>query len=103
MGVPLIDHQVEPQNCWLPLDKITTDNDREYSRNHPGYCMHLHPGNPGYGDLMAARDRLVTANPKLRFVEAHLAGLKYDVDRTAAFLDRFPHASVDMAARMCQM
>ncbi|MEP7186786.1 MAG: amidohydrolase family protein [Rhodanobacter sp.] len=103
LGVPLIDHQGEPHNCWLPLDKMTTDNDREYFRHHPEYYMYLHPDYPGYEDLMAARDRFVSANPTLRFVGAHLASLEYDVDRIAAFLDRFPNANVDMAARMSQV
>ena len=63
LGVPLIDHQGEPHNCWLPLDQMTTDNDREYFRHHPQYYMYLHPEQPGYEDLMAARDRFVAAHP----------------------------------------
>ena len=42
-------------------------------------------------------------HPKLRFVGAHLGSLEYDVDRIAAFLDRYPNANVDMAARMSQL
>lgn len=103
LGVPLIAHQGEPYNCWLPLDQMTTDNDREYFRNHPEYHMYLHPEMPGYEDLMGARDRFVAAHPQLGFVGAHLASLEYDVDRIAAFLDRFPNASVDLAARMSQV
>ena len=103
LGVPLIDHQGEPRNCWLPLDQMTTDNDREYFQHHPDYYMYLHPEMPGYEDLMAARDRFVAANPKLRFVGAHMASLEYDVDRLGAFLDRFPNATVDLAARMSQV
>lgn len=103
LGVPLIAHQGEPYNCWLPLDEMTTDNDREYFREHPEYHMYLHPEMPGYEDLMGARDRFVAAHPRLEFVGAHLASLEYDVDRIAAFLDRFPSASVDLAARMSQV
>jgi predicted TIM-barrel fold metal-dependent hydrolase len=103
LGIPLIDHQGEPRNCWLPMDQMTTDNDREYFREHPEYYMYLHPDQPGYEDLMGARDRFVAAHPSLRFVGAHLASLEYDVDRIAAFLDRFPNANVDMAARMSQV
>jgi predicted TIM-barrel fold metal-dependent hydrolase len=36
-------------------------------------------------------------------VGAHLASLEYDVDRIAAFLDRFPNANVETAARMSQV
>ncbi|HET8900152.1 MAG TPA: amidohydrolase, partial [Rhodanobacteraceae bacterium] len=103
LGVALIDHQGEPRNCWLPLDQMTTDNDREYFSRHPEYYMYLHPEMPRYEDLMVVRDRFVAAHPKLRFVGAHLASLEYDVDRIAAFLDRFPDATVDMAARMSQV
>ena len=103
LGLTLIGHQGEPHNCWLPLEKMTTDNDREYFRNHPNYHMFLHPEMPGYEDQIGARDRFVAAHPGLRFVGAHLGSLEYDVDRIAAFLDRNPHASVDMAARMSQV
>jgi hypothetical protein len=103
LGLTLIAHQGEPYNCWLPLDRMTTDNDREYFENHPQYYMYLHPEMPSHADLMGARDNFVAAHPKMRFVGAHLASLEYDVDRIAAFLDRFPNANVDMAARMSQV
>lgn len=103
LGLTLIGHQGEPHNCWLPLEQMTTDNDREYFRNHPQYHMFLHPEMPGYEDQIGARDRFVAAHPGLRFVGAHLGSLEYDVDRIAAFLDRFPNASLDMAARMSQV
>ena len=102
-GLTLIGHQGEPHNCWLPLEQMTTDNDREYFKNHPQYHMYLHPEMPGYEDQIKARDDFVAAHPQLRFVGAHLVSLEYDVDRIGAFLDRFPNASVDMAARMSQV
>ena len=103
LGLTLIGHQAEPYNCWLPLDQMTTDNDREYFKEHPQYHMYLHPEMPGYEDQIRARDNFVAEHPQLRFVGAHLGSLEYDVDRIAAFLDRFPNASVDMAARMSQV
>jgi predicted TIM-barrel fold metal-dependent hydrolase len=103
LGVPLIGHQGEPHNCWLPLAQMTTDNDREYFGNHPEYHMYLHPDQPGYEDHMQVRDRFLAAHPQLRFVGAHMASLEWDVDRLAAFLDRFPGATVDLAARMAQV
>ena len=103
LGITLIGHLGEPHNCWLPLEQMTTDNDREYFRNHPQYHMFLHPEMPGYEDQISARDRFVAAHPGLRFVGAHLGSLEYDVDRIAAFLDEYPNANVDMAARMSQV
>lgn len=103
LGIPLIAHQGEPLNCWLPLDKMTTDNDRSYFKEHPEYYMYLHPEEPSYEMLMAARDRLVAFHPKLSFVGAHMASLEWSVDRLSVFLDRFPNANVDIAARMTQI
>jgi len=103
LGLTLIGHQAEPYNCWLPLDQMSTDNDREYFKEHPQYHMFLHPEMPSYEDQISARDRFVAAHPGLRFVGAHLGSLEYDVDRIAAFLDKYPNANVDMAARMSQV
>ncbi|HKU90237.1 MAG TPA: amidohydrolase family protein [Steroidobacteraceae bacterium] len=103
LGLTLIGHQAEPYNCWLPLDQMSTDNDREYFKEHPQYHMYLHPEMPSYEDQIGHRDNFVAAHPQMRFVGAHLGSLEYDVDRIAAFLDRFPNANVDMAARMSQV
>ena len=100
LGITLIDHQGEPFNCWLPLEQMTNDNDREYFREHPQYHMFLHPEQPAYETLMGARDRFVTHHPGLRFVGAHMASLEFDVARLAAFLDAHPNARVDLAARL---
>lgn len=102
-GIPLLGHQGEPHNCWLPLDKMTVNNDREYFKAHPQYHMHLHPEMPSWEAQMAARDRMVAAHPKLKFIGVHLASLERDVNELADFLDRFPHAFVDVAARIGQL
>ncbi len=103
LGVPLIAHQGEPHNCWLPLAEMTTDNDRSYFAEHPQYHMYLHPELPSYEQLMTARDQFVGRHPTLAFVGAHLASLEWNVDRLAGFLDTYPNAVVDMAARMTQL
>jgi predicted TIM-barrel fold metal-dependent hydrolase len=101
--IPLVAHQAEPKNCWLPLDQMTTENDRSYFREHPEYYMYLHPEMPSYESLMAARDRFVAHHPKLIFIGAHLASLEWSVDRIAKFFDAYPNASADLAARMTQV
>ncbi len=99
----LIGHQGEPRNCWLPLADMTVNNDKEYFREHPQYHMYLHPELPSYDQQMAARDRMLDRNPHLRFDGAHMASLEWSVNRLAAFLDRYPNAVVDLAARMGQV
>jgi predicted TIM-barrel fold metal-dependent hydrolase len=103
LHVPLIAHQAEPKNCWLPLEQMTTENDRSYFRDHPEYYMYLHPEQPSYESLMAARDRFVVRHPNLSFVGAHMASLEWSVDVLATFLDTYPNANVDLAARMTQV
>jgi predicted TIM-barrel fold metal-dependent hydrolase len=103
LHIPLIAHQGEPKNCWLPLDQMTTENDRSYFKEHPEYYMYLHPDQPSYETLMAARDRFVARHPHLSFVGAHMASLEWSVDELAKFLDRYPNANVDLAARMTQV
>ncbi len=102
-GIPLIAHQAEPKNCWLPLEAMTTENDRSYFRDHPEYHMYLHPEQPSYESLIAARDRFVARHPKLNFIGAHMASLEWSVDELAKFLDAYPNATADLAARMTQV
>lgn len=101
--LPLIAHQAEPKDCWLPIESMITDNDRGYFRDHPEYYMYPHPEQPSYESLMAARDRFVAHHPHLSFVGAHMASLEWSVDELAKFLDRYPRTTVDLAARMTQV
>lgn len=101
--IPLIAHQAEPKNCWLPLDQMTTDNDRTYFKEHPEYYMYLHPEEPSYEALMAARDRFVARHPALAFDGAHMASLEWSVDELARFFDRYPNTVVDLAARLSNL
>jgi hypothetical protein len=101
--IALLGHQGEPKNCWLPLSEMTVNNDREYFKAHPQYHMYLHPEMPGYEAQMAARDAMLDGHPGLRFVGMHMASLEWDVDVLARFLERYPNANVDLAARMGQL
>jgi hypothetical protein len=101
--IALVAHQAEPRNCWLPLDQMTTENDRSYFRDHPEYYMYTHPEQPSYETLIAARDRFVARHPKLIFIGAHLASLEWSVDQLAAFFEKYPNATADLAARMTQV
>jgi predicted TIM-barrel fold metal-dependent hydrolase len=103
LRIPLVAHQAEPKNCWLPLDQMTTENDRSYFRDHPEYYMYLHPQMPSYESLMAARDRFVARHPKLIFIGAHLASLEWSVEEISKFFDAYPNATADLAARMTQV
>ena len=101
--VVLLGHQAEPLNCWLPLPNMTVASERQYFSEHPQYYMYKHPEMPSHESILAARDRMLKAHPALRFDAVHLASLEWDVDRIAKFLDTFPNASVDLAARLVHL
>jgi predicted TIM-barrel fold metal-dependent hydrolase len=101
--VPLLGHQGEPRNAWLPLDQMTIRGDRDYFAEHPQYHMAKHPEWPSYEQQIGARDRMLEKHPGLTFVGVHLASLEWDVGRIAEFLRRFPNASVDLAARLSHL
>ena len=101
--ITLLNHLAEPRNCWMPLDKMTVENDRAYFREHPEYHMYLHDEIPSYQEQLDARDRMLLKHPALRYVGAHLATLEWSVEKLAEWLDRFPNCAVDTAARMCHL
>lgn len=102
-GIVLMGHLGEPRNCWLPLDEMTVNNDRNYFRRNPQYHMYLHPEMPSYQDQIDARDRMLAKHMDLPFLAAHLASLEWSVEQLGEFLDRFPNAVVGVAARLGQL
>lgn len=96
----ILGHLGEPRNCWMPLEQMTVNNDRNYFKSNPQYHMYLHPDMPSYEAQINARDRFLARHPTLRFVGAHLGSLEYDVDSLAKRLDQFPKMAVDVSERL---
>lgn len=93
--IPLIGHNGEPRDCWLPLDQMTFS--KEYYGSHPEYHMFLHPEYPSYEQHIAARDNLLRKYPELRFTGAHLGSLEWSLDELAKRLDLYPNMRVDLS------
>ncbi len=98
---PVLMHIGEPRACWLPLD-VHSPHYAYYSEN-PQWHMYGKSGIPSHAELIAARDRVLEANPKIRFVAAHLASLEYDVTEIAARLEKHPNLVVDTSARIADL
>jgi predicted TIM-barrel fold metal-dependent hydrolase len=96
----LLSHAGEPKNCWLPLDEMTVNNDRNYFGEYPEFHMYLHPEMPSYEDQIQARNNMLSKNTELTFIGVHLASLEWSVDEIGKFLDQFPNASVDLTERI---
>jgi predicted TIM-barrel fold metal-dependent hydrolase len=102
-NITLIAHLGEPRNCWLPIEEMTVDGDRNYFSNNPQYHMYLHPEYPSYEELIAATERFIEKHPDLRYVGAHLASLEWSVDELAKRLDKYPNMAVDLAERISHL
>ncbi|SHF75979.1 Predicted metal-dependent hydrolase, TIM-barrel fold [Salegentibacter echinorum] len=99
----LVGHQGEPRNCWLALDEMTVESDREYFLNHPEYYMHSKPNYPSYERHMQARDNVLRKYPDLKFVGLHLFSLEYNLEEVAKRLEEFPNSKTDVAGRICHV
>jgi len=99
-GKTLLAHIGEPKNCWLPLEEMTTNNDRSYFESNPQYHMYLHPDFPSYEDIISARDRMLEKHPDLRFAGAHLGSMEWSLEMMSDFLNKYPNVALEMAARI---
>ncbi len=102
-NIPVCGHIGEPKNCWLPVEKMTTNNDKAYFTKYPEYHMYLHPEYPSYEKLIQSRDHLLEKHPNLKFIGAHLGSLEWSVDELAKRLDKFPNMSVDVTERLSHL
>lgn len=99
-GQPLLGHIGEPKNCWLPLDEMTTNNDREYFENHSQYHMYLHPDYPAYEEIIQATNNMLDKHPGMDYVGIHLGSMEWSIEMMAEHLDRYPRMILDMAHRI---
>ncbi len=100
-GKTLYAHIAEPAGAWKPYDPA--DPDASYYRDFPAWHMYGKPGKPSKETIIAARDRMIAAHPKLRVIGCHLGSNEEDVDEIARRLDRYPNYAVDTAARVTHL
>jgi len=92
--IPLLGHNGEPRDCWLPIDEMTFN--QGYYGSHPEYHMYLHPEYPSYQKQIDARDHMLEKHPDLTFMGAHLGSLEWSLDELAKRLAKFPNMYVDL-------
>lgn len=100
-GTTVYAHLAEPIAAWQALDPQSPDYG--YYKNNPAWFVHGRPGVPSKEAILAARDRLLEKNPRLRVVGCHLGSMEEDVDDIARRLDRYPNFAVDTAARVVHL
>jgi predicted TIM-barrel fold metal-dependent hydrolase len=97
-GKTLLTHQAEPDVAWGPPDP--SDPSWSYYQENPQWYVGDKPGFPSKQSILAARDRVLEKNPKLRVVGVHLGSMEKSLDNIANRLDKYPNFAIDTAARM---
>ncbi|HET7208364.1 MAG TPA: amidohydrolase family protein [Terriglobales bacterium] len=97
-GKTLLAHQAEPDVAWGPPDP--SDPSWSYYQENPQWYLGDKQGFPSKKTILAARDRVLELNPKLRVVGVHLGSMEKSLQDIANRLDRFPNFAIDTAARM---
>jgi predicted TIM-barrel fold metal-dependent hydrolase len=97
-GKTLLTHQAEPDVAWGPPDP--NDPSWSYYQENPQWYLGDKQGFPSKKTILAARDRVLELNPKLRVVGVHLGSMEKSLQDIANRLDRFPNFAIDTAARM---
>jgi predicted TIM-barrel fold metal-dependent hydrolase len=97
-GKTLMSHQAEPNVAWGPADP--SDPSWSYYQENPQWLVGGKPGFPSKESILAARDRVLEQNPKLRVVGVHLGSMEKSLDNIAKRLDKYPNFAIDTAARM---
>lgn len=102
-NIPVLGHQGEPKNCWLPVNEMTVKSDREYYSKHPRYHMYKQKNYPDYWEHIKARDAILNRHPNLDFVGLHLGSLEWNLEKLAERLNKFPNFNVDLAERFSHL
>jgi hypothetical protein len=97
-GKTLMAHQAEPNVAWGPPDPA--DPSWSYYRENPQWYVGDKPGFPSKQTILAARDRVLEKNTKLRVVGVHLGSMERSLDDIARHLDQYPNFAIDTAGRM---
>jgi predicted TIM-barrel fold metal-dependent hydrolase len=97
-GKTLMTHQAEPNVAWGPPDPA--DPSWSYYQENPQWYVGDKPGFPSKQSILAARDRVLEKNPKLKVVGVHLGSMERSLDEIARHLDQYPNFAIDTAGRM---
>jgi hypothetical protein len=97
-GKTLMTHQAEPNVAWGPADPA--DPSWSYYQENPQWYVGDKKGFPSKQTILAARDRVLEKNPKLKMVGVHLGSMERSLDDIAQHLDRYPNFAIDTAGRM---
>ncbi len=100
LKMPVAIHVSDPEAFFLSTDRF---NERyEELINHPDWSFHGKDF-PSNQELLEARNRVFARHPKTQFIALHVGNNAENLPLVSESLDRFPHMSVEIAARVGEL
>jgi uncharacterized protein len=93
LRLPVNIHVADHPSCWQPLGPR-----QERTPDFQGFNLYGKDV-PSYGELLAARDRMLARHPRTVFIACHLGNQGNNLASLGEVLDRYPNLYVDIAAR----
>ncbi|MES2219788.1 MAG: amidohydrolase family protein [Acidobacteriota bacterium] len=96
LKMPVAIHIADPVAFFTPTDRY---NERyEELHNHPDWSFYGRDF-PKFMELIEARNRMMARHPNTHFIVLHTGNYAENLQNVSENLDRFPHMTVDTAAR----
>src|ERR1035437_7121144 len=100
LKMPVAIHIADPVAFFTPTDRF---NERyEELHNHPDWSFYGRDF-PSFDELIAARNRMMARHPNTHFIVLHVGNYAENLQNVSENLDRFPHMTVDTAARIGEL
>ena len=100
LKMPVAIHIADPVAFFTPTDRF---NERyEELHNHPDWSFYGRDF-PQFDALIAARNRMMARHPNTHFIVLHVGNYAENLQNVSENLDRFPHMTVDTAARIGEL
>jgi len=100
LKMPVAIHIADPVAFFTPTDRY---NERyEELHNHPDWSFYGRDF-PKFMELIEARNRMMARHPNTHFIVLHTGNYAENLQNVSENLDRFPHMTVDTAARIGEL
>lgn len=100
LKMPVAIHIADPVAFFTPTDRF---NERyEELHNHPDWSFYGRDF-PKFMELIEARNRMMARHPNTHFIVLHTGNYAENLQNVSENLDRFPHMTVDTAARIGEL
>lgn len=99
---PVMMHVSDPVARFYPIGPENERYEAGMWRDTPEGNYHG-TDKPHFDEIFAHREKMLERHPNTTYVLAHVASMGWDLERVSALLDKFPHANVEISARLQEL